>query len=240
MGSEGGKAMEKLADQQTSRAIDILTRSPVFKGLPGSELQKIASRTTWKRYTKGEGIFEAGSPCDSFLVVLQGLVKTSVSSIYGTKITYLLSRPGEPLNLIGPFTGKPRLLEAMAIKNSCIGSIPRGEFLSFAWENPELITNIISILGFAIDSANNRIIDLVEKKVDQRLYKVLYTLYSKFGPRLYLTSQELADLGGTTVESTLRSMKKLRLLGLIKTRRGEIEILKPEELKKCCDEVLWI
>jgi hypothetical protein len=35
-------------------------------------------------------------------------------------------------------------------------------------------------------------------------------------------------------------MKKLRLLGLIKTRRGEIEILKPEELKKCCDEVLWI
>jgi CRP-like cAMP-binding protein len=103
-----------------------------------------------------------------------------------------------------------------------------------------IATAHISILGFAIDSANNRIIDLVEKKVDQRLYKVLYTLYSKFGPRLYLTSQELADLGGTTVESTLRSMKKLRLLGLIKTRRGEIEILKPEELKKCCDEVLWI
>ncbi|MGM0760827.1 MAG: Crp/Fnr family transcriptional regulator [Thermodesulfobacteriota bacterium] len=240
MDSAGGQTLENLVDEQTSRVIDIYTRSPVFKGLPESELQRIASKTQWNEYAKGRDIFQAGSPCTSFLVVLEGLVKTSVSSIYGTKITYLLARQGEPLNLIGPFTGKPRLLEAVAIKTSCIGSIPREEFLSFAWENPELITNIISILGFAIDSANNRIIDLVEKKVDQRLYKVLYTLYSKFGPRLYLTSQELADLGGTTVESTLRSMKKFRMLGLIKTRRGEIEILKPEELKKSGRDVLWV
>jgi CRP/FNR family transcriptional regulator len=55
-----------------------------------------------------------------------------------------------------------------------------------------------------------------------------------------LTSQELADLGGTTVESTLRSMKKFRMLGLIKTSRGEIEILKPEELKKIGHDVLWV
>ena len=225
---------------QFSRTLDIFSRSVVFRGLPEHELQGLAGQTSWENLAKGEYVFQAGSPCTSFHLVLQGLIKTSVSSIYGTKITYLLSGQGEPLNLIGPFTGRPRLLEAQAIQNSVVGSIPRQDFMAFAFDHPQVITNVISTLGLAIDSANNRVIDLLEKKVDQRLYKVLYTLYVKFGPRLNFTSKELADLGGTTVESTLRSMNTLRKMGLIQTRRGHIHILKPEELKRYGEDVLWV
>ncbi|MDZ7761398.1 MAG: Crp/Fnr family transcriptional regulator [Desulfovermiculus sp.] len=225
---------------QFSRTLDIFSRSVVFQGVSKSELQDIAGQTSWEQVAKGEYVFKAGTPCTTFHLVLKGLIKTSVSSISGTKITYLLSGPGEPLNLIGPFTGKPRLLEAQAIQNSVVGSIPRQEFMAFVLDHTQVITNVINTLGLAIDSANNRVIDLLEKKVDQRLYKVLYTLYLKFGPRLNFTSKELADLGGTTVESTLRSMHTLRKLGLIQTRRGHIHILKPEELKRYEDDVLWV
>ncbi len=227
-------------DSKYINVLDLFSQCIVFKGLDRCQLKKIVNNTFLKEFRKGEYIFLAGEPCNYFNIVVDGLIKTYVSSIYGTKITYLLSGKGEPLNLVGPFTGEPRLLEAQAIKDSCVAYIKRKDFVSFAKTYPSIIINVIGILGAAINSANHRIIDLLEKKVDQRLYKILYTLYSKFGPKLNFTSQELADLGGTTVESILRSVAELRELGIIKTKRGEIEIVKPDELKRFGEDILWI
>jgi CRP-like cAMP-binding protein len=102
------------------------------------------------------------------------------------------------------------------------------------------LTNIISILGHAVDSANGRIIDMMEKKVEQRLLKVLNTLQKKFGQELNFTSGDLAELAGTTSESALRAMARLRDMGIIKTGRGRISILDPERLKEIGYEIFWV
>jgi CRP-like cAMP-binding protein len=66
------------------------------------------------------------------------------------------------------------------------------------------------MLGNAIDSANDKVRDMIEKRVEQRLLKVLHTLLKKFGQRLRFTSSDLAELAGTTIESTLRAMAFFR------------------------------
>jgi CRP-like cAMP-binding protein len=155
-------------------------------------------------------------------------------------MTYLLAERGEPLNLVGPFTGSPRFLAAEALEDAAVGRVKRDDFLSFAFKHPTVIINIMSILGQAIDSANSRIIDMMEKRVEQRLLKVLYTLHKKFGATLRFTSSELAELAGTTTESTLRAMSKLRVLGILSSRRGEIHILEPRRLECLSSETLWL
>jgi CRP-like cAMP-binding protein len=100
--------------------------------------------------------------------------------------------------------------------------------------------NIIVILGRAVDSANSRILDMMEKRVEQRLLKVLLTLYRKFGKTLDFTSIELAEMAGTTTESTLRVMARLRQSGIILTRRGQIQILKAASLEHVGSESMWI
>jgi CRP/FNR family transcriptional regulator, nitrogen oxide reductase regulator len=77
-------------------------------------------------------------------------------------------------------------------------------------------------------------------RVEKRLLKVLLTLYQKFGGTLDFTSNELAELAGTTTESTLRVMARLRRSGVIQTRRGQIQILRAENLTNAGSESMWI
>jgi CRP-like cAMP-binding protein len=103
-----------------------------------------------------------------------------------------------------------------------------------------LITNIIDTLGHAVDSSNSRILDMLDKKVVDRLKRVLYTLLKKYGPILNFTSVEIAELVGTTTETALRVLGDLRQHGIIEKRRGQIEILKPDALADPDGETFWI
>ena len=144
------------------------------------------------------------------------------------------------MNLVGPFTGSPRLLFAEAASNAKVVFVKRDAFLSFAIRNPQVMINVISILGKAVDSANGRVLDMWEKPVEARLLKVLYTLYRKFGVTLFFTSRELAELAGTTPESVLRAIGRLRGLGIVSTARGKLVIRRSNLLAESCENTLWI
>ena len=225
---------------ENSEIRDLLRRCPVFQGLEESELAGIEPCVKIHAFAKGHPIFSQASPCTAFLLVAEGLVKVSIGSASGKQITYLIAEQGEPINLIGPFTGLPRLLAAYALSNARVASIPQHSFLSFVYAHPKVIPNIMRILGQAIDSANGRIIDMLEKPVDLRVRKVLHTLYLKFGNPIPFTSFELADLAGTTPESALRAMARLRQAGVVRSRRGEVFILDVPEIEDACEETLWV
>lgn len=222
------------------KRIELLKITLGFESLADEQLEEIADLSSIKIFKKGEIIFSQSEECLYFYVVADGLVKVSICSSSGIKITYLLAGRGEPLNLVGPFTGSPRFFSATAYEDATILLVKREDFLSFVFKYPNVITGIVSILGHAIDSANSRIIDMMEKRVEQRLLKVLYTLYKKFGPDLSFTSKDLAELAGTTTESTLRAMGKMRDLGILNTGRGRVTILDPDQLKDLGYETLWV
>lgn len=211
-----------------------------FAGLDRDQLQELAALAFLRRFTKGEMIFEQDQPCDYFHLVAAGLVKVYICSSSGYRMTYLLARRGEPLNLIGPFTGDPRFLCAEAMQDTQVVHIPRHDFVGFVAQNPVLFSNIMAILSKAVDSANSRLIDMVEKRVEERLIRVLLTLLDKFGSEIKLTSSELAELAGTTVETTLRTMARLRSLGIIESERGQVKIIRPASLKNPESLPLWV
>jgi len=218
----------------------LLRHSLVFQGLEPTDLHSLEPCIDMRAFSKGEAIFPPSEPCTSLLLVAVGLVKVSVCSSSGRQITYLLAERGEPINLVGPFTGRPRLLGATALTETRVASIPQAPFLSFVYDHPKVIHNIMRILGQAIDSANSRIIDMFEKPVELRLMKVLHTLHRKFGNPIPFTGFELAELAGTTTESALRAMGRLRRAGLVRSQRGEVHILNAPELERHCEEPLWV
>jgi CRP-like cAMP-binding protein len=211
-----------------------------FEGLTQGQLEGIAEAAFSTRFVKGEIIFDQNDRCERFHAVAKGLVKVSICSPSGFRMTYLIARPGEPLNLVGPFIGSPRTLSAEAMEDSVVVCMKRQDFTAMVFKNPVLITNIISILGHALDSANSRMIDMLEKRVDQRLLRVLYTLNKKFGAVLNFTSSELAELAGTTGESTLRAMGRLRRMGIVETGRGVVRIVEPDKLENLGSDTFWL
>ena len=222
------------------RRIDLFRNAIGFEGLEDSQLHQIGGLSFTKRFSKGEIVFSESDACNYFHLVAKGLIKVSLVSPGGNRITYLLAGSGEPLNLVGPFTGAPRPLYAEVLENALVAHIKREDFITFCYKNPAVMHNIVVILGRAVDSANSRILDMMEMRVEKRILKVLMTLYQKFGETLDFTSNELAELAGTTTESTLRVMARLRQSGIIHTRRGQIRILKAEHLKNVDSESMWI
>lgn len=164
------------------------------------------------------------------LFVVSGLLRVSVSSSSGRRITVLLVKNGECYNLLSPYLAHPRVLEAQALETTCCLRIMADDFICFVEKHPTVISNLLRIIGTAFDSANSRILDLMEKKVENRIMRVLSTLHGKFGSPLHFTSVEVSEIAGTTPESTLRAMGHLRDLGMIETQRGQIRILDPEAL----------
>ena len=220
--------------------VELFSLSFGFKNLPAEIHKKLAAKAESRHYQKNVVIFGPDEPCRYFYLVADGLVRVSISSSEGNRLTYLLAVRGEPLNLVGPFTGAPRLMTAETSKKTALLLIERDIFTNFAFNHPQLITDIIAKLGESLDSANSRILDMQEKKVAQRLNRILHTLYKKFGPTLKFTSTELAELAGTTTESAIRALSHLRQKGIIETGRRNISIIKPEAIELSESSPLWI
>jgi CRP-like cAMP-binding protein len=56
-------------------------------------------------------------------------------------------------------------------------------------------------------------------------------LYSRLGPNLPFTRQEIADMAGTTTETAIRVMSRLRDGGIIRSVRGKTVILDETKLR---------
>jgi CRP-like cAMP-binding protein len=220
--------------------VELFSVSFGFKNLPAETHHELAAMAESRNYQKNVVIFGPDEPCRYFYLVADGLVRVSISSSEGNRLTYLLAVRGEPLNLVGPFTGLPRIMAAESSSESTVLLIDREVFTQFAFNHQRLIIDIIAKLGESLDSANSRILDMQEKKVDQRLNRILYTLYKKFGTTLKFTSTELAELAGTTTESSIRALSKLRHMGIIETGRRNVTIINPEAIEQSESSALWI
>jgi len=232
--------MESKAPWGFEKKLEIFSDAFGFKDLPKDARRELSVSADSRYYKKSAVIFGPEEPCRYFYLVADGLVRVSITSTAGNRLTYLLAVRGEPLNLVGPFTGEARLMAAETLKETTLLLIDREAFTHFAFQHPRLITAIISKLGESLDSANSRILDMQEKNVDQRLGRILFTLYKKFGTTLKFTSTELAELAGTTTESSIRALSKLRQMGVIETGRRNITIVRPEAIEQSEGNAIWI
>lgn len=232
--------MNSSAILNSSEKVAIFQESICFNGLSQDIIVEMAGQSHALSFSKGETIFQANDTRFSFYLVASGLVRVSIYSMTGHRLTYLLAVRGDPLNLVGVFSNKPRRMEAKALQNSEILRLSCNDFMALTEKYHSIMPRIITVLGNAVDSANSRILDMVGKTVDQRMQRILHTLYLKFGSELKFTSTEIAEMICTTTESSIRALSKLRRKGIIKTHRGKISIFKPEALMCSDDDTIWI
>ncbi|MFC2003888.1 Crp/Fnr family transcriptional regulator, partial [Chloroflexota bacterium] len=79
--------------------------------------------------------------------------------------------------------------------------------------------------------AQSRLKDLAGERVEQRLAQTLLMLSSRLGLTLPFTRQEIADMAGTTTETAIRILSRLKERKIIRSVRGKIIILDEAKLK---------
>jgi CRP-like cAMP-binding protein len=61
-----------------------------------------------------------------------------------------------------------------------------------------------------------------QESVEKRILHVLADMVLEFGNTIPLTRREIAEMAGTTVETSIRTFSKLEGEGLVSTSRGRI------------------
>jgi len=138
---------------------------------------------------------------------------------------------GEMFGEVAVFEDKPYPASAQAVAETKVLGIKREDFLSFLAHRPQVALRIISVLGGRLRDAQSRLKDLAGERVEQRLARTLLMLSAKLGSTLPFTRQEIADMAGTTTETAIRFMSRLKDGGIIRSTRGKIIILNETKLR---------
>jgi len=210
---------------------DVLKRSPIFSALSHGELAELSASTIERSYESGEFVFWEGDAPEWFYVVAAGRVKVLKQSAAGKEFIVAFLGPGEMFGEVAVFEDRPYPASAQAISRSKVIGIERGHFLSFLTKRPDVALRIINVLGGRLRDAQNRLRDIAVERVDQRLSRTLLMLSTRLGSELPFTRQEIAEMAGTTTETAIRFMSRLKDGGIIRSTRGKTIILDETKLR---------
>ena len=211
----------------------VLRQAPIFSALDDNEIGELARIAVERRFGSGEVIFLEGDSPDWFYIVSQGQVKALKHSSSGKEFIIAFFGPGEMFGEVAVFENKPypATARAQAMTETRVLGVRREDFSRFLADHPQLALRIISVLGERLRIAQSRLGDMAGEMVEQRLAGILLMLSAKLGKDLPFTRQEIADMVGTTIETSIRIISRLRDKGIIGSARGRIVILDAARLK---------
>jgi len=209
----------------------ILKSSHLFEGLNDEEVEILANLAIERKFMSSEFIFWEGDPPDWFYVVAEGKVKALKHSSSGKEFIIAFFESGEMFGEVAVFNNQPYPASAQTVEETKVLAIKGADFLSFLSARPQVALTIINVLGGRLKDAQNRLRDFAGERVEQRLASVLLMLSSKIGTTLPFTRQEIADMVGTTIETTIRIMSQLKERNIISSTRGKVVITDKEKLR---------
>jgi CRP/FNR family transcriptional regulator, nitrogen oxide reductase regulator len=221
---------DKSAEDHLAQKKEVFKKSSRFAHLNENDLREIAALATTCRFKKRDVIFSEEDTPEFFYIVQHGRVKLFRRSMSGKNFVALIASPGNSLDSYVLFEGKAHDLSAQAMDDVTVLRIKREKYMNFVNEHHSIAFRSVGMLAKVVNSAYERIVDLIGERVEQRVCNILVMLYLKFGATLLFTSEEIADLAGTTTETAIRELSKLRKAGIIRSYRGKITILDQTKL----------
>ena len=222
---------------------DILMALPVFSGLGDRDWDKIVDLFSERQYQKDDYIFLEGEAPEALFIVKSGKVKVLRHSTDGKDVVLRVCSTGALLGTVATFDGSGYPGTAQAIEPCTMLVIARNDVLTLVNRYPVFALAVIVDLGTRLRGSAEQIRSLAVERVEQRIARVLLALADSGGCdvpegrviEMPLTRQDVADMTGTTVETAIRAMSKLRRMNLIRTRRGKVVIVDRDELQQVAD-----
>lgn len=211
---------------------------PVFKTLNYQQLCKINGLIKKQEYQKSNVLFMQGDPANHLYIVRYGRVKLYEATKEGRQQIVRILEQGEFFGELSLFRNENHSLNAEAMEDTGLCLIPREDFKKLLQEHCEMSLSIMQALSERLAEAENFIVDLTLKSIEERLANWLLQMAEKEGVRTpqgirissNLSRQELAHLLGTTIETVSRKITGLQLKNIIATE-GQKTIIILNQIK---------
>jgi CRP-like cAMP-binding protein len=195
---------------------EFLQGTPVFAALPSREVQALASVAREEPYRARDYVFMEGDPARWFCLVKSGHVKIVRHARSGRDVVLELLGPGEMFGGVAVIERRPYPASAQATEPSVVVKLPQDTIVALSEREPSIIREIALMIGRRLRGAHDSVKALASDPVEARLAGALVRLADREGSRTTagvelpfpLTRQSLADMTGTTVETTIRIVSR--------------------------------
>jgi len=204
-----------------------LAQVPSLDGVPEPCLAALAELAVPRAFAKGEAILDEGEPASSFFIVRTGHLKRSRELPNGRKVILAVFAPGDLFGAVAALGAQACDASVVAIEASRCLEVPREALFARFARQPELIGQFLPMLTRRLVECKNCVVELSCYRVETRLAHLFLKLARTLGEDLpegtflplSLTRQELADMIGTTVESSIRVMSRWGKDRLVESRK---------------------
>ncbi len=217
----------------------VLKRAPLFEGLNGEDLQRLAALAHSRSYAAGATIFRKGDLSTGLYVVERGQVKISSGSKQGREVVFNLLGPYSVFGEVALIDGGERTADAIACDATRLLVLDRGQLIPFLEQAPELMLRMLVTLTSRLRWVSDRLEDAVFLNLPARLAKRLLFLGEHFGVdtvrgrrlTVSLPQRELASHMNVARETVNRLLQEWRDSGLIEIHRGFIVLKQVDQLE---------
>jgi CRP/FNR family transcriptional regulator len=215
-----------------------LKKIELFKNLSDDDLKELGSYLVRASFKKKEEIFSEGDQPEWFYIVSKGKVKITKLSHDGKEIILELISPPDIFGGVAVLRNFPYPANAVAMEESEVIKISRKNLLRLVDRFPNLMYCIALQLGDRMKSSYDSLKNIALERVEARIAALLLKLAGKVGVEskegllidMRLTKQDVADMVGTTVETSIRTFSKFKKQGLVSDTDGKIIIKDKERL----------
>lgn len=215
-----------------------LKKIDLFKNLSDEELKELQSYVVTTAYKKKEYIFSEGDSPEWFYIASEGKVKVTKLSHEGKEIILEVISPHDIFGGVAVLRNFPYPANAVAMEDAEVIKISRKNLMRLVDRFPNLMYFIALQLGDRMKSSYDSLKNIALERVEARIAALLLKLSNKVGVDtkdgllidMRLTKQDVADMVGTTVETSIRTFSKFKKEGLVTDTDGKFIIKDMEGL----------
>jgi CRP-like cAMP-binding protein len=218
---------------------EALRRTTIFRRLSAEDRQRLTAVAGTRAYDKGVVIFSEGDPSDQLFTVIDGRVKVVKTTARGTDVILEIFGPGDPLGAVAVYESREYPATAVALEPTTCLVVPRQAFFALLERYPTLVRGLLTGLTHRLVELTNRLAEISIGRVEARLARFFLKLARDIGQRrtdgifvpLVLSRQEIADMIGTTIETSIRIMSRWGKEQLVRTDKDGFLVIDQKALE---------
>ena len=198
-----------------------------------SALQTMLSQLQAIEVAAHSTVFQPGAPCQHYLMVLEGSIKVTLTSITGREVVLYRVSKGETCILTTSCLLASETYSATGTTESDVSALVLSQknFDKCLSTSDAFRQFVFTSLGQRFTNLINRIEQVNFGTIDARLAEALLT-HAEVSPLIRITHQDLANELGTAREVISRHLKQFETHRWVQLHRGSINVEQSEALHK--------
>ena len=211
----------------------------LLRDLGDAERRLVLAKAQRRQFKRGEVLFHEGDPADTLHFIAEGRVIARRTSPMGDSVAFRVIGPGRALGDVAAVSSARRRSSTVsALEPTTTLSLTFAEFARLCEAHPAIQTHLATLLAARVKRLSDQLLEALFLPTDRRVVRRLLDLCEQYqgGPGaavvIPLTQTDIAELAGATRPSTNRVLRALESEGLVRLRRGQVEVLDPPGLRR--------